>query len=221
MIRVLLVDDIADTRRALAQMLRYADGIDVVGEAADGLAALAGQQSVHADVVVMDIRMPRMDGIEATARLLAADSTLKVLVLTTFDLDEYAFGALAAGASGFLLKDATPQQLVDAVRAVAAGDAVLTPRITRQLLTRLPSRGPDPAELQRRTRAAGQLASLTPREREVVELIAAGLTNAEIADQLVLSNETIKTYVKRLLTKLDLRDRVQLVLLVHAADPAR
>ncbi len=221
MIRVLLVDDIADTRRALAQMLHYAEGIEVAGEATDGLTALASQQTVHADVAVMDIRMPRMDGIEATARLLAIDPALKVLVLTTFDLDEYAFAALAAGASGFLLKDATPQQFVDAVRAVAAGDAVLTPRITRQLLTRLPSGSPDPAELQRRTRAAEQLASLTPREREVVELIAAGFTNAEIADQLVLSNETIKTYVKRLLTKLDLRDRVQLVLLVHAAYPKR
>ncbi|EPH06128.1 hypothetical protein HMPREF1531_00777 [Propionibacterium sp. oral taxon 192 str. F0372] len=218
MIRVMIVDDIADTRTSLARILGYSDDIEVVAQAADGLAALADQQTVQAEVIVMDVRMPRMDGIEATRRLLATDSKVKVLVLTTFDLDEYAFAALEAGASGFLLKDTRPAQLTDAVRSVARGDAVLTPRITRQLLARSPLRKVDEQQARERREAAEKLAVLTEREREVVDLIADGLTNAEIAEKLVLSTETTKTYVKRLLTKLGLRDRIQIVLLVHAAE---
>lgn len=216
-IRVMVVDDIADTRTALAAMLSYEDDIDVVATAADGIDALAAMQAEAADVVLMDVRMPRMDGIEATSKLLAEHPAVKVLVLTTFDEDDYAFAALEAGASGFLLKDTRPAELADAVRAVDRGDAVLSPRITREVIGRLRGDGArsQPQQTPRSREALRQLDALSAREREIAELVADGLTNAEIAERLVLSPETAKTYVKRVIGKLGVRDRVHVVLLVQ------
>jgi DNA-binding NarL/FixJ family response regulator len=216
MIRVLLADDQELLRAGFRMVLEAQDGISVVGEASDGDEAVVLCGRVDPDVVLMDVRMPGVDGIEATRRLIAAGSRARVLILTTFDLDEYAFSGLRAGASGFLLKDVPPPQLTAAIRAVAAGDAVVAPRVTRRLLDtfahRLPEAGaeppPGPVDDPR-------LGELTAREREVLLELAHGRTNAEIADRLVLSEATVKTHVGRILGKLDLRDRVQAVILAY------
>ena len=208
-IRVLVVDDQALVRTGFATVLGAQPDIEVVGEAEDGQAAVALAGQLRPDVVVMDVRMPFLDGIEATRRIAGphVPDPVKVLVVTTFNLDEHVYDALRAGASGFLLKDARPAELLAAVRTVAGGEALLAPAVTRALVGRFAERlRPAPAQL-------AELAALTPREVEVLRLIAEGLSNAEIAARLVLSTETVKTYVSRILTKLDLRDRVQAVVL--------
>lgn len=208
-IRVLVADDHHLVRSGLRAMLDVHDDLDVVGEAEDGLAALAAVDELSPDVVVMDIRMPRLDGIEATRRLREREDAPQVLVLTTFDLDDYVYEALRAGAGGFLLKDAPPAQLAEAVRTVAAGDALLAPAVTRRLVERY-VRTPAPG-----ARQWAELERLTDREREVLLLVARGLSNAEVAAELFLSEATVKTHVTRVLTKLGLRDRVQAVVLAY------
>lgn len=209
MVSVLIADDQPLIRTGFRLQLDGVDGIEVVGEAVDGADAVRQSARLRPDVVLMDVRMPALDGIEATARIIAAGSS-RVLILTTFDLDEYAFAGLRAGASGFLLKDVRPQQLYDAILAVAAGDAVLSPRITRDLVDRFATTShvaqPAPQE--------DVLNDLTPREREVFDEVAAGLSNAEIGARLHLTEATVKTHITRLLAKLGLRDRVQVV--IHA-----
>jgi DNA-binding NarL/FixJ family response regulator len=210
-IRVLIVDDQTIVRAGFAALLNAQPDVSVVGEAGDGREAVRLAAATSPDVVVMDIRMPGMDGIEATRRILSrpgADS-VRVLVLTTFDVDEYVYAALAAGASGFLLKDATAEDLVAAVQVVARGDALLAPQVTGRLIrefTRQRRNQPQPP---------AELASLTARETEVLILIAAGLSNAEIAARLVVSEHTVKTHVARVFTKLHLRDRAQAVMLAY------
>ncbi len=212
MIKVFLVDDQALVRGGFRMLIEAEDDMEVVGEAPDGVVALSELARVPADVVLMDIRMPRMDGVEATARLAAAGNAARVLVLTTFDLDEYVFAALKAGASGFLLKDARPDELLTAIRNVAAGDAVVAPSATRRLLTHvlpsLPSRPSDTAPDSR-------LDALTARELEVLAEIAAGATNSEIGGKLYMAEGTVKTHIGRLLSKLQIRDRVGLVLFAY------
>ena len=217
-IRVLIADDQPLMRTGFRMILDAEPGLEVVGEAADGAEAVRLTGHVRADVVLMDIRMPGMDGIEATRRLAGGgvQDPVRVLILTTFDLDEYVLSALRAGASGFLLKDVPPEDLVEAIQVVAAGDALLAPSVTRRLLDRFASRLPDPAA----TRPAA-LDSLTARELEVLGLVARGMSNAEIADHLVVSETTVKTHVGRLLAKLDLRDRVQAVVLAYETGIAR
>jgi DNA-binding NarL/FixJ family response regulator len=213
-IRVLVADDQAVIRAGYATILGAHDGIEVVGEAADGRQAVDLAHGLHPDVVVMDVRMPVLDGIAATEILAgpAAEHPPRVLVVTTFQLDRYVYDALRAGASGFLLKDSSPAQLVDAVRTIAAGDALLAPAVTRALLGRFAERvrpgEADPA-------ADPRLALLTPRELEVLTAMAGGGSNAEIAAALVISRETVKTYVSRILMKLELRDRVQAVVFAY------
>jgi len=203
-LRVVIVDDQHLVRTGFRMILDAEDGIEVVGEAADGLAGVEVVLREQPDVVLMDVRMPHLDGVEATRRITAAGVTTRVLVLTTFDLDEHVAGAVRAGASGFLLKDTPPDELVRAVRVVAAGDALLSPSVTRQLLDQVAAGGApvatDPA-----------VDALTEREREVLDLLARGLSNAEIAERLVLGETTVKTHVGRVLSKLGLRDRVQAV----------
>jgi DNA-binding NarL/FixJ family response regulator len=215
MIRVLLADDQELMRAGFRMVLDAQEGIEVVGEAGDGDEAVVLTGRLRPDVVLMDVRMPGVDGLEATRRLAAAGAPARVLILTTFDLDEYAFSALRLGASGFLLKDVPPDQLTHAIRAVAAGDAVVAPRVTRRLLDafahRLPSDGAKPSPAADHPR----LQELTAREREVLLEVATGRTNAEIAARLVLSEATVKTHVGRILAKLDLRDRVQAVILAY------
>jgi DNA-binding NarL/FixJ family response regulator len=207
-ISVLIVDDQRLVRSGFAVILGTETGITVVGEAGDGEEAVALARRLAPSVVLLDIRMPNMDGLTA-ARLILAETTSRVLMLTTFDLDEYVYAALRAGASGFLLKDAPAEQLVGAVRSVAAGDALIDPSVTRRLITKfVQAARPDPADPPR-------LAALTPREREVMRLVAQGLTNAEIAARLVVEESTVKTHVGRILMKLDLRDRVQAVVLAY------
>ena len=207
-IRVLLADDHELIRGGLKGLLQATDDIDVVGEAADGAAAVALARELHPDVVVMDVRMPEMDGIEATSHLQKLPLAPRVLVLTTFDLDEYAFGALRAGASAFLLKDAAADGLPQAVRDVAAGETVVAPAVSRRLMERHNRRAPD--------RNPERFAALTAREREVMRLIARGRANAEIAVELGgLSEATVKTHITRLLAKLGVRDRVQAVVLAY------
>jgi DNA-binding NarL/FixJ family response regulator len=213
-ISVLLVDDQPLLRRGFRMILEAEDGVTVAGEAGDGAEAVALARSLRPDVVLMDIRMPGTDGIEATRRITAADPSVRVLVLTTFDLDEYAFGALQAGASGFLLKDVRPHELVAAVRTVASGDAVVSPRVTRRLLEEYAAQLPVNAGGARPDRYP-QLASLTEREREVLEVVAQGLSNTEIASLLFVSETTVKSHVGRILAKLGLRDRVQIVVLAY------
>lgn len=209
-LRAVIADDQALVRTGFGMILA-ADGIEVTAEAANGAEALAAVRRTRPDVVLMDIRMPQMDGIEATRRILAdgPDGT-KVIILTTYDLDHYVYAALTAGASGFLLKDVSPEHLVAAVRLVQSGDALLAPAITRRLIERFAQREEDrPAGLHR------DLSGLTPRELEVLRLLATGLSNAELADRLLLSPTTIKTHIGRILSKLDLRDRVQAVVLAY------
>jgi DNA-binding NarL/FixJ family response regulator len=213
---VLVADDQSVMRAGYLTILGAQPDMEVVGEAGNGAVTVAEAQRMRPDVVVMDIQMPVLDGIEATRRLAGPGvaAPAKVLIVTTFNLDEYVYKALQAGASGFLLKDAPPPELIAAVRTVAAGDSLLAPAITRQLIGRFgsrirPARGPGPV-------APGHpLAALTPREREVLKLIAAGLSNAEIAGAPFLRAETVKTYVSRILAKLDLRDRVQAVVFAY------
>jgi DNA-binding NarL/FixJ family response regulator len=207
---VVIADDQALVRGGF-RMILGAAGIPVVAEAADGAQALAAVLKHRPDVALIDIRMPEMDGLEATRRILAAPSArgCRVLILTTFDLDQYVYAALTAGASGFLLKDVSPEQLVAAVRMVRTGDALLAPSITRRLIQRF---APPPAG---RAESHANLSGLTPRELEVLQLLAQGLSNAELAEQLTLSEATIKTHVARILAKLQLRDRVQAVVLAY------
>jgi DNA-binding NarL/FixJ family response regulator len=211
-IRVLLCDDQALVRSGFRMILETREDLDVVGEAEDGVQALELTWRQLPDVVLMDVRMPRLDGVEATRRLVAAGSEARVLILTTFDLDEYVFEALRAGASGFLLKDVQPAQLVDAIRVVARGEALLAPTVTRRLLDRFARSLPGAPEP-----LAPELAELTDREREVLALLAEGLSNAELAERLFLSETTVKTHVSSILRKLGLRDRVQAVVLAYQA----
>jgi len=205
-LRTLVVDD-QELVRAGFRMILERGGLEVVGEAADGESAVALAKRLVPDVVLMDIRMPVLDGIEATRQVVAAHPEVRVVVLTTFDLDEYVLDAVRAGASGFLLKDIPPADLVHAVRVVARGDALLAPTLTRRLLERF-------AAVPGLT-ACPALERLTPREGEVVRLVASGLSNAEVGATLFLSEATVKTYVSRLLAKLDVRDRVQLTVLAY------
>ncbi|MDQ1660295.1 MAG: hypothetical protein QOJ68_275 [Blastococcus sp.] len=213
-IRVLLVDDQALLRTGFRMILSAQPDLEVVGEAIDGADAVRQVAQLRPDVVLMDVRMPGMDGVQATAAITGAAGDTRVLVLTTFDLDEYAFAALRAGASGFLLKDVPPAELAGAIRAVAAGDAVVSPRITRRLLDRISLHTPDPAAADDGSPAT-VLAVLTDREREVFGEVARGLSNAEIAVRLHLSEATVKTHISRVLAKLRLRDRVQLVIFAY------
>jgi DNA-binding NarL/FixJ family response regulator len=213
-LRVLLADDDALIRAGLAVVLGTAADLDVVAEASDGLEAVELCLRHTPDVVLMDVRMPGIDGIEATRRLVAARPDIKILILTTFRDDEYVYGALRAGASGFLLKRASPERLLDAVRTVAAGEALLDPSVTQSLIQRFlatgGSTGPGPSSETRR-----QLDRLTERERQVLLLVAQGRSNAEIADLLVIAESTAKTHVKRVLAKIDVHDRAQAVVFAY------
>jgi DNA-binding NarL/FixJ family response regulator len=210
-IRVLIADDQALVRSGFRLILETREDLEVVGEAEDGEEAVRLARELEPDVILLDIRMPKLDGIEATRRLTASGSRARILVLTTFDLDEYVYGAIRAGASGFLLKDVRPADLVDAIRLVAAGNALLGPTVTRRLLERFAD-VPEP-----RDAPTDALASLTERELEILQLVARGLSNAEIADRLVVSETTVKTHVSNLLRKLGVRDRVQAVILAYEA----
>jgi DNA-binding NarL/FixJ family response regulator len=205
---VVIADDQALVRTGF-RMILNARGIEVVGEAADGAEAVDAVHRLRPDVVLMDIRMPTMDGLEATRRILADPTDCRVLILTTFDLDRYVYAALAAGASGFLLKDVTPEHLAAAVRLVTTGDALLAPSITRRLVERFAIPAPAQPAIHR------DLAALTPREVEVLTLMGHGLSNAELATELTLSEATVKTHVARIFAKLGLRDRAQAVVLAY------
>jgi DNA-binding NarL/FixJ family response regulator len=208
-IRVLVADDQSMVRAGFRMLLTGEEGLEVVAEASNGVEAVEKAARFDPTVVLMDIRMPELDGLEATRRILAADPEARVLILTTFDLDEYVYEALRAGASGFVLKDDPPEQLIAAIRTVAAGDALLSPAITRRVIgafTRMPRPSPPAA-----------IADLSEREREVFRLIALGLSNAEIGKELFISETTVKTHVTHILAKLDLRDRVQAVVLAYQA----
>lgn len=209
MIGVLLVDDQAMIRAGLRMVLESESDIAVVAEASNGAEAVAVGKRERPDVVLMDVRMPEMDGIEATRRLLEVAPDIKVIVVTTFDIDDYVYGALRAGASGFLLKDAPPDDLIDAIRIVAGGDALIAPSITKRLIAEFAER--------REERPVQGLDQLTDRETEVLALIARGMSNAEIAEELFVSETTVKTHVSHILTKLDLRDRVQAVVAAYEA----
>jgi DNA-binding NarL/FixJ family response regulator len=213
-IRVLVVDDDPLVRAGLAMMLRGAGDLRIVGEAADGDEAQARAAALAPDVVLMDIRMPRMDGLAATERLRRREEAPEVIVLTTYDVDEYVLRALRAGASGFLLKDTPPEEIVRAIRLVAEGEAMLSPTVTRQLLRHFAGTGAD----ARRERALASLGRLAERERQVALAIGQGKSNAQIGAALHMSVATVKAYVSRLLTKLDLNNRVQVALLVHDAE---
>ena len=214
-ISVLLADDQALLRRGFRMILEAEGDLEVAGEAEDGASAISLARRVRPTVVLMDIRMPNTDGIEATRQIIAADPGVRVLVLTTFDLDDYAFGALRAGASGFLLKDVRPAELVAAIRTVASGDAVVSPRVTRRLLEEyapvLPVSG------EQRAARFGRLSTLTERELETLLAVARGLSNAEIAQAQFVAEATVKSHVGRILAKLGLRDRVQAVVLAYEA----
>ncbi|WP_144119172.1 response regulator [Catellatospora sichuanensis] len=207
MTRVLIADDQALVRTGFTMILKAA-GIDVVGQAADGLEAVQLARSLRPDVVLMDIRMPQLDGLEATRRVLADVPETRVIILTTFDLDRYVYAALAAGASGFLLKDVSPEHLAAAVTLVGTGDALLSPSITRRLVQRY-------ARPEGETPVPADLSALTPRELEVFRHVGRGLSNGEIADGLTLSEATVKTHVARIFAKLELRDRAQAVVVAY------
>ncbi|MQY14667.1 Transcriptional regulatory protein DegU [Streptomyces sp. RB5] len=210
-IRVMLVDDQALLRTGFRMVLSAQPDMEVVAEASDGAQAVELAGNTPVDVVLMDVRMPVLDGVGATARICAAENAPKVLILTTFDLDEYAFSALRVGASGFMLKDVPPDELLAAIRSVHAGDAVVAPSTTRRLIDRFTAVMPSLSGEKQHP----ELTRLTDREREVLLLVAQGLSNGEIARQLVLSEATVKTHVGRILTKLELRDRVQAVVLAY------
>jgi DNA-binding NarL/FixJ family response regulator len=211
-ISVLIVDDQALVRTGFRMILEAEADLEVVGEAGDGLQAIDEARRLHPDVILMDVRMPELDGIEATRRLLEnGGSDARVVMLTTFDMDEYVYDALRAGASGFLLKDVPPEHLVDGIRAVANGDALLAPSITRRLVEEFVRSAPP------QTKPPAGLDQLTSREHEVLLLIARGMSNAEIAAELYVSETTVKTHVARVLMKLSLRDRVQAVVLAYEA----
>ncbi|WP_030751351.1 response regulator [Streptomyces sp. NRRL F-5135] len=211
-IRVLIVDDQVMVREGFSVLLGAMPDIEVVGEAVNGREAVRQVAALRPDVVLMDIRMPELNGIEATREIVAADGTAKVLVLTTFDLDEYVYEALRAGASGFLLKDASARQLADGVRVVAAGEALLAPTVTRRLITEFSKISDSP-----RPPTMARLGDLTERETEVLVLIAQGLSNGEIAEHLIVAESTIKTHVSRILVKLGLRDRTQAAVFAYEA----
>ncbi|MEV6423474.1 response regulator transcription factor [Streptomyces sp. NPDC051662] len=211
-IRVLIVDDQVMVREGFSVLLNAMPDIEVIGEAVNGREAVRQVAVLHPDVVLMDIRMPELNGIEATREIVAADADAKVLVLTTFDLDEYVYQALRAGASGFLLKDASARQLADGVRVVASGEALLAPTVTRRLITEFSKLSETP-----RAPAMARIGDLTERETEVLVLIAQGLSNAEIAEHLVVAESTIKTHVSRILVKLGLRDRTQAAVFAYEA----
>ena len=215
MIRVLLADDQALVRGGFQMILASQPDIEVVGEAEDGRQAIDLTNRLMPDVILMDVRMPVLDGLEATRRLVELGTSARILILTTFDLDEYVYAAIRAGASGFLLKDARPSQLVDAIRVIADGEALLAPAVTKRLLDRFAETLPTPEE------RAPALATLTERERDVLELVASGLSNSEIAERLFLGETTVKTHVSSLLRKLGLRDRVQAVVLAYEAGLVR
>jgi DNA-binding NarL/FixJ family response regulator len=209
--RVVIADDQALVRAGFRMILEADPGIAVVGEAADGALAVDMVRRLQPDVVLMDVRMPVLDGLEATRQILAnGEPSPRIIMLTTFDIDEYVYTALRAGASGFLLKDVTPEQLVASVKLVAAGDALLAPSITRRLVERFAAPASTVAP-----NASAEVASLTAREREVLVLLARGLSNAELAERLIVSEATVKTHVARILGKLGLRDRVQAVVLAY------
>jgi DNA-binding NarL/FixJ family response regulator len=207
-VRVLIVDDDDLMRAGLKSVLASDESVHVVGEAADGSEAVSSTRSSRPDVVLMDVRMPDLDGIAATRALLEASPDVRVVMLTTFEEDDYIFGALSAGASGFLLKRTRPEELIAAIHTVAAGDSLLSPSVTRRVIDRM-ARQPAPQA------STAMLRALTPREREVLELVARGLSNAEIAAAFVIEESTVKTHVKRILGKLGLRDRVQAVIFAY------
>jgi DNA-binding NarL/FixJ family response regulator len=215
-ISILLVDDEPLLRLGFRLVLESQPDFEVVGEAADGAAAVSRTAELDPDVVVMDVRMPGMDGIEATREIVRSHARSRVLILTTFDVDEYAFPGLKVGASGFLLKNVPPEDLISSIRAVASGDAVVAPSVTRRLLDAMADRLPDTGAAGEAPAATGRgLERLTERELEVLKKLARGLSNAEIAEELVLSEATVKTHVGRILNKLELRDRVQAVVLAY------
>jgi DNA-binding NarL/FixJ family response regulator len=209
-IRVLLADDQALVRSGFRMILDAREGIEVVGEAEDGAQAVELARTLRPDVVLMDVRMPNVDGVEATRRIVSGGTDARIVILTTFDLDEYVYAAIRAGASGFLLKDVRPSELVDAIHVVAAGDALLAPSVTRRLLDRFAAALPGDDEP-----ALPSLESLTERELEVLKLLARGLSNTELAQQLFLSETTVKTHVSSVFRKLRLRDRAQAVVLAY------
>ena len=212
-ISVVLADDQALMRMGFRMVLEAEEDIAVVGEASDGTSALAQAKALHPDVILMDVRMPGMNGIEATERIARECPGTRVLILTTFDLDEYAFAGLRAGASGFLLKDTRPTELAEAIRTVASGEAVVSPRITQRMLEMFASSLPNsgtPAQA-----SDPRIDSLTPREKEILVLMSQGMSNAEIAEHLVVSATTVKTHVGNVLAKLDVRDRVQAVVVAY------
>jgi DNA-binding NarL/FixJ family response regulator len=214
-LRVLIADDDDLMRAGLKAVLSSDDTIDVVAEAADGREAISHTRALKPDLVLMDVRMPGMDGIAATREIIAAAPGARILILTTFEDDDYVFGALSAGASGFLLKRTQPEQLIAAIHTIAAGESLLSPSVTRTVINRMARQPqPDPA-------ASRRLQLLTPRERDVLELVARGLSNTEIAASLFVEESTVKTHLKRILAKLSLRDRVQAVILAYETGLAR
>jgi len=214
-VRVLLADDQALVRSGFRMILEARDDMEVVGEAEDGAEAVELARQLDPDVVLMDVRMPNLDGVEATRRIVSAGSRARILILTTFDLDEYVYEAIRAGASGFLLKDVRPPQLVEAIRVVADGEALLAPTVTRRLLDRFAAAFPADEP------AAPALDALTARELEILKLLASGLSNAELAERLVVGETTVKTHVSSILRKLGVRDRVQAVVLAYDAGLVR
>jgi len=212
-IRILLADDQELMRMGFRMVIESQSDLSIVGEAVDGRQAIEAAAELAPDIVLMDVRMPQLDGIEATRRIVEADSPIRIIVLTTFDTDEYAYAALRAGASGFLLKDAPPAELLAAIRAVASGDAVIAPRVTRRLLSTFVRHLPDLSAPEPASHPGIEL--LTPREHEVLIEVARSHSNAEIAERLVLSEATVKTHVGRILAKLSLRDRVQIVVFAY------
>jgi DNA-binding NarL/FixJ family response regulator len=212
--RVLLADDQELMRMGFRMVMDTQSDLEIVGEAANGLEAVEAARTLEPDVVLMDVRMPELDGVQATRMIVDSRASARIIILTTFDLDEYVYAALRAGASGFLLKDAPPAELLSGIRAVASGDAVVAPSVTRRLLSNYAHRLPAPATVEEGEEDE-RMALLTAREREVLLEVAASLSNAEIAERLVLSEATVKSHVGRILSKLELRDRVQIVVFAY------